>query len=511
MTMAATALALLLAQGQPLPPGHPPLNSGVVPAKPLPPGASAGQRSDEQALPPGHPPLAPGNQSADPGGALPPGHPAIPSAPAPSAGTPTAPGNSADGLPAGHPSIAPGAAAPSSDELLKKMDATLDLKTRPKPYEVAAAIGKLYYGRARWADARDFFVQAEKTAEPVRTLFLQQRKQVKGDLPDASTAGCRIAGDLTVDKAAERARTLAAQKQPGPAAACALAALGPVVDSTTLLGNALALLGDLKGALAAYERVLQIQPRDAAALYGHGAVTFDLKGDDLQALKAARKQLQMSAEIAPSTPQATSARALAERIDQIVAAGGATRFARQQEKARAEATAVVAAAPPMAAAPMAAPPMAAPPPSQPGPQASGPAAPPQLSKETMEAFQKVEVTPEMKANFARLIEDGEAKLAANKYQDALANYRQVMPYQPENSRLRAGMAWALVGLQRQPMADNVWRVAVSSDPAAVDALGDRLSKAGNKESARAIWTKLQATAPDYASKSGVQKKLSGSP
>ena len=129
----------------------------------------------------------------------------------------------------------------------------------------------------------------------------------------------------------------------------------------------------------------------------------------------------------------------------------------------------------------------------------------------MEAFQKTEVTPEMQANFARLIEDGEAKLVANKYQDALDNYRQVMPYQPNNPRLRAGMAWALIGLQRQPMADNVWRVAVSSDPAAVDALGDRLSKAGNKDSAKALWTKLKATAPDYASSSGVQKKLSGSP
>ncbi|MGZ6078869.1 MAG: hypothetical protein ACXWK6_13775, partial [Myxococcaceae bacterium] len=66
------------------------------------------------------------------------------------------------------------------------------------------------------------------------------------------------------------------------------------------------------------------------------------------------------------------------------------------------------------------------------------------------------------------------------------------------------------GLQRQPMADNVWRVAVGADPASVDALGDRLSKGGNKESARALWTKLQASAPDYASKSGVQKKLGGS-
>ena len=125
----------------------------------------------------------------------------------------------------------------------------------------------------------------------------------------------------------------------------------------------------------------------------------------------------------------------------------------------------------------------------------------------MEAFQKAEVTPEMQANFAKLIEDGEAKLASNKYQDALDAYRQVMPYQPNNPRLRAGMAWALVGLQRQPMADRVWGVAVSSDPAAVDALGDRLSKAGNKQSARALWTKLQTSAPDYASRSGVEKKI----
>jgi tetratricopeptide (TPR) repeat protein len=386
------------------------------------------------------------------------------------------------------------------------MDATPDLKTRPKPYEVAAAIGKLYYARGRWADARDFFTQAEKTAEPVRTLFLQQKKQVKGKLPDAASAGCRVSSDMGVDKVAEKARTLASQKQPGPAAACAFEALGPVLDSTALLGNTLALMGDLKGALGAYERVLQVAPTNATALYGHGAVTFDLKGDDLAALKSARKDLQTSVDVAPNAPQSASAKALAERIDKVIAAGGATKFARQQEKVRAEAKPAVATAAPTAGAPMAG---GTPPPAEPA--AGGAGVPPQLSKETMEAFQKAEVTPEMQANFTRLIEDGEAKLVANKYQDALDNFRQVMPYQPNNARLRAGLAWALVGLQRQPMADNVWRVAVTADPAAVDALGDRLSKAGNKESARALWTKLQATAPDYASRSGVQKKLSGSP
>ena len=496
MTMAVTALALLLAQGQPLPPGHPPVGGGNAPA--------AGQATSGE-LPRGHPPLAPGPAESPSGGtgALPPGHPAIP--PGSSSGGTS--GGAPEQLPAGHPSVAPGAAPPSSDELIKKMDGTPDLKTRPKPYEVSAAIGKLYYGRARWADARDFFIQAETTAEPVRALFLQQRKGVKGELPDPSASGCRVSSDMAVDKAAEKARSLAAQKKPGPAAACALEALGPVLDSTVLLGNALALTGDTKGALAAYERVLQLQPRNASALYGHGAVTFDVKGDDLAALKAARKDLLAAADLTPGTSQGVSAKALAERIDKVIAAGGAAKFAKQQEKARAEARpAVASAAPPMAAGSM---PGGAP--MQPPPTAAGPSAPPQLSKETMEAFQKTEITPEMQANFARLIEDGEKKLVANKYQDALDNYRQVMPYQPNNPRLRAGMAWALVGLQRQPMADNVWRVAVTSDPAAVDALGDRLSKAGNRDSARALWTKLQATAPDYAASSGVQKKLSGSP
>jgi len=493
MTMAVTALALLLAQGQPLPPGHPAVSGGVPPA--------AGQTTSGE-LPPGHPPLAPGSAESPSGGtgALPPGHPAIPSAP--SAGGTS--GGTAEGLPAGHPSVAPGAAPPTSDELLKRMDGTPDLKTRPKPYEVSAAIGKLYYGRARWADARDFFLQAEKTAEPVRSLFLEQRKRVKGELPDPSASGCRLASDMAVDTVAGKARALAVQKQPGPAAACAREALGPVLDSTALLGNTLALTGDPKGALAAYERVLQVQPRNATALYGHGSVTFDVRGDDVAALKTARKELLASAELTPGTSQASSARALAERIDKVVAAGGATKFARQQAQARADGRPAVAAA-------ASAPPMAAAAPPQPGPMATGPASPPQLSKETIEAFQKTEVTPEMQANFARLIEDGEAKLVVNKYQDALDNYRQVMPFQPNNPRLRAGMAWALVGLQRQPMADNVWRVAVTSDPAAVDALGDRLSKAGNKDGARALWTKLQASAPDYAASSGVQKKLSGSP
>ena len=474
MTMSGWSLLLLLAQAQPLPPGHPPLPGGT------------GEATGGERLPPGHPPLG-----DSPGQTLPPGHPDV--GPGAASAPATPPGGSGGSLPAGHPAIAPGSVAPSTDELLRKMDATADLKTRAKPAEVSVSIGKLYYGRGRWSDARDYFQQAEKTAEPLRALFLEQKKQARGALPDAASAGCSLSGEMTAQKVADRARALAGERKHGPAAACALEALAPVLESTTLLGNTLALLGDGKGALAAYERVLAVQPRTAAALYGHAAVTFDLRGDDLGALRTARKELQSAVELAPSAPYAPSARALAQRLDEVIAGGGATKFARAQEKARVAAAPATAAPGPVAASAPPAPP-------------SGPNVPPQLSKETMEAFQKAEVTPEMKASFAKLIDEGEAKLAANRYAEALDAFKQVMPYQPGNPRLQAGMAWALVGLQR-PMADNVWRVAVTSDPASVDALGDRLARAGNSESARALWSKLQDSAPDYASRSGLPKKL----
>lgn len=86
-------------------------------------------------------------------------------------------------------------------------------------------------------------------------------------------------------------------------------------------------------------------------------------------------------------------------------------------------------------------------------------------------------------------------------------YRRVVPFEPENGRAKAGMAWALVGLNRQPMADRVWSVAVQADPQAVETLGDTLAKKGNAKDARALWAKLAETAPAYAEKANLQKKL----
>jgi tetratricopeptide (TPR) repeat protein len=477
MTLLGWPLMFLLAQaGTPsqLPPGHPPIAPEATS-----PGAGGQQGQPPTQLPPGHPPIAPGATPPGAGGqqGQPPGQ-----------------------LPPGHPATSPGAAPPTVDELLRKMDAQPDLKSRPKPFEIAAAVGKLYYGQGRWADARDFLQQAQQGAAPLRALFLTERRQAQGPLPTAEAAGCRVSSETAVQAAAEKARALAAKKTHGPAAACALEALGPALEGTALLGNALALLGDSTAALAAYAWVLEVEPKAPQALYGHAAVLFDTRSDDLRALRTARAELQTYLEAWPSLPQTPQARALLQRTDALLTAGGATKLAEAEARARRQSPPLASAAPVAGTAAGAAGAAAA-------GNASGPAAPPPLSQETIQAIQNAQRTPEMEANLARLLDDGESKLVSGRYAEAFEDFKQVMPFQPNNGRLRAGMAWALVGLKRQPMADNIWRVAVSSDPAAVDALGDRLLQRGNAADAQALWTKLVASAPEYSARSGVEKKL----
>jgi hypothetical protein len=57
------------------------------------------------------------------------------------------------------------------------------------------------------------------------------------------------------------------------------------------------------------------------------------------------------------------------------------------------------------------------------------------------------------------------------------------------------------------MADRVWSVAVQGDPAAIDKLGEALSEKGDKQGAKALWTKLASSAPDYAQKAGLKNKI----
>jgi hypothetical protein len=83
----------------------------------------------------------------------------------------------------------------------------------------------------------------------------------------------------------------------------------------------------------------------------------------------------------------------------------------------------------------------------------------------------------------------------------------VVPFQPENGRAKAGMAWALVSLDKQPMAERIWGVAVGSDARAVDGLGDMLKAKGDANGAKALWSKLAGSSPDYAKAANLQAKL----
>src|SRR5262249_19123955 len=182
------------------------------------------------------------------------------------------------------------------------------------PVEAPGALGKLYYSRGRWSDAADAFRQSWDAAAPLRALALAERGKTKGALPGADAAGGRLSADAAGATLAARAKEAAARGEPGDAATCALEAPGPALEAGGLLGHCLALTGDGKGALAAYLRVLEVQPRQPEALYGHAAVTFDLRGDDLAALRGAKRELETFRAVAPNAPQAATARALAGRL-----------------------------------------------------------------------------------------------------------------------------------------------------------------------------------------------------
>jgi tetratricopeptide (TPR) repeat protein len=326
-----------------------------------------------------------------------------------------------------------GREAPSSEELLKRLDANPELKKKEKTFDIATSLGKLYYVNGRYADAADFLRQAMGKAAKA---------------PKAS-----------------------------------------VLETESMLADALFLSGDSAAALTEYAKVLQADPQQPDSLYGHAGLLLELKGDSVPSLKTARAELARFLELRPESAKAGTAHKLLMRLDEAIAEGGMTALNHKRATTRPT--------PPLAAAP-AVPPMMAAAPAQ--------DAPPALTPQMMQAVQNTEMTPEMVAGLGKLVEEGEDHLAHAQYQEALDTYKRVIPFQPDNGRARAGMAWALVGLGR-PMGDRIWTVAIQSDASAVDKLGDVLAAKGDGAGAKALWKKLSETAPDYASQSGLAKKL----
>jgi tetratricopeptide (TPR) repeat protein len=231
-------------------------------------------------------------------------------------------------------------------------------------------------------------------------------------------------------------------------------------------------------ALKAYEAALVLDASDPEAQYGLGAVLLEAQGDDLQALAQAKAALSRAA--ATPNARAASAAALKARAEAAIAAGGMSKL---EAKEAGQPRPVAAVTPPAGSSP------------------------PQLTQEMIDAVQNTERTPELEAGLAKLVEEGEEHLARGRFQEALDAYKRVVPFQPQNARARAGMAWSLVGLNRQPMADRVWQVAVSGDPKSVDSLGETLKAKGNVAGAKAVWAKLKSSSPGYAQSANLSAKL----
>ncbi|WP_434382960.1 tetratricopeptide repeat protein [Melittangium boletus] len=453
--------------------------------------------AEPSSLPAGHPPLGAEAPAAAPG-AMPPGHPTFGAGAPPSTGA----------LPQGHPPMT-GRAPPNAEELLQQLEGMQGLRERDKTFEIASSLGKLYYANGRPADALAYLVQAGDKAKGVRELYIAQKKKLgAGAVKSAAEAGCGFSAQTPVEEMQKVAAERAKKGDTAGAVACARAALEPVLDVEVMHANSLLLTHDTRGALAVYERVLEVAPSNADALFGRSALLYETRGEDVKALRSAREGFEAFSAAHADAPRAPLAQKLARMAGEAERAGGMTKWkATRAEDRRIRATKLDLQhqSPLMARGPMQGGAAAAPPPGMAPGGAGDATSAPTLSPETMQAMQNVERTPELEAQLTETVDRGEALLASGRYDEALAAYRQVMPLRPDG-RVKAGLAWTLVGLGK-PTADRVWGVAVSSDPAAVDQLGETLKAKGDARGARALWAKLAASAPDYAARASLQAKL----
>ncbi|MCI0570023.1 MAG: hypothetical protein L0Y66_04665 [Myxococcaceae bacterium] len=440
---------------------------------------------------------------------LPPNHPPVPPAAGQGAGVATpAP---VDGpLPSGHPPVAEGKAPPTAEQLLQQMDATPGLKEREKTFEMAAMIGRLYLHNGRPKDAQEYLAQAEARAEGLRKLLLAERKKLSAtQRAGAETQACPLPEEtLEARERVVRERLTGGDR--AAAVACARVALAPVLEVMSQRGHAAFLAGDAKAALAAHARALEVDPAFEESLFSRSALLYETRGSDKKALLEARDGFRLLLERHPTGARAPMARAMLGATEEAIAAGGvpqrvAKRASERRERLAKE-LATVRPAGGSASAVAGGPAGAGAGPGAGAASGASAGGAPALSREVVEAVQKVERTPEFEAGLDKALADGEEYLARGRYEDALAEYRRVMPFRPQDGRTQAGLAWALSGLKK-PMAERVWGVAVQSSPAAVEALGDVLQKKGDAQGAKTLWRKLSDSAPEYAGRSGLAKKL----
>lgn len=348
---------------------------------------------------------------------------------------------------------APAAQPPPTPEALLKQVEALGMQGRDKPFEVASAIGKLYWSADRRDEALPYLEEAVKTAAPVRGTYLQLRKKAFA----AKTPPAPACGE-TPPTLADAAARAPKWKLP-EALACLRQALQPVLEVHALLGHGHHLAGRTDEALAAYAAVLEVADAYEEALFGEAVLLLEHHGDDASSLERARGDFERYVQRYPASPRVDRARVLMARAQAAKNAGGLSKLA----AARAEST-----------------------------QAPAPASPPPLSAEQVAAFQAVPRTPGFEADLVKKLDEAEGHLAAGRFQQALDLYKAVMPYSPQDGRVQAGMAWALLGLDKQPMADRVWGVAVTGSRGAVENLVETLRSKGDTAGAAKLQARLAA-------------------
>lgn len=396
-------------------------------------------------------------------------------------------GVQAQPLPPNHPPLS---GLKTSEELLHQLEGAEGLKGRDKPFQVAASLGKLYYGNGRFEEGAVYLKEAVEKGEPVRALYLAERRKAQAkklDLPNAETAGCVFAPTDSLEHQLGVATAKAKASQTAAAATCARLAYKTVSDVRLLYAGALFNTGDVGGAFAVLEGSLEATPDDPDVLWAHAHALYEHRGDDPKALAQVKAELSRYLTLRPHSPRAEWTKKVLSQVDAAIAAGGLGKLdAQKYQAAHAKAGLKAANAPAL-------------------PQQRGLLPP--VNPQAMEAITNAERTPELVEGLKKLVEEAEEHLARGRFGDALDNYKRVVPFEPQNGRAKAGMAWALVGLKRGPMADNVWNVAVQSDPKAVDDLGKSLMEKGDRAGALGVWQRLASTDPTYARTSGLTGRI----
>ncbi|MBS2031682.1 MAG: hypothetical protein JST54_27545 [Deltaproteobacteria bacterium] len=439
-------------------------------------------------------------------------HDSAPAAPA----MPTPAGDTAQ-LPPNHPKLGDGAsthdaadAAPQGDDaqvphddakaLLARVEAMKEqLKDKPKTIEVTVALGSLYYDNGKYLDAVDYYRQAIDQGAKLASDYqaISTAAQKAGVKPsELNAAGCDRNVIHDSDPMMERARTLKSQGKLADALACATEAVRPVVLAHERRGNAFFLIGNPSEAVHEHEKALQIEPDHAESLFFRGAILFDSRGDDVEALKQAQASWTRFLQVAPSSPRARAVKEMLPKLSEAIRLGGASKLPRAQPVAEAE-------------QPQQAPPM----------QQGGGLRPAPLDPGAQEAIMNTEVTPDMIQGFNQVLDEATGQLAKNDIDGARTNIVRVFPFvmadqQKGTNKIPAptrAKAQALMGLYMMgkgaPMGPMMMQQAANGDPKTVDALADALKAKGDAAHAKALWAAIQAAAPEYFNANKVADKL----